>query len=215
MSTNRKVHHEALARGADAMARLAEARVTICGAGALGANLAWSLARAGCHNLTLIDMDRIEEHNLSTQPWGRGDIGQLKAKLLAVQLYRALGTTATARPERLTPENAPKLLEGADVVIDVFDRSDSRAAVKATCAALGLPCLHAGMADGYAEVIWDPHYRVPSAAHDDVCDYPLARNLITLTTSVTAEALIRHLTTGTQRAYTITLGDLSIQPLDL
>lgn len=212
---NKRYHHETLARGADAMRTLADAKITICGAGALGANLAWTLARTGCQRLTLIDMDRVEEHNLSTQPWARGDIGQLKAKLLAVQLYRALGVEATAHAVQLTADNAARLLDGAQVVIDVFDNSPSRATVQTTCAALGIPCLHAGMADGYAEVIWDPGYRVPSAAHDDVCDYPLARNLITLTVSVTAEALIRHLTTDARRAYTITLDDLSIQALDL
>jgi tRNA A37 threonylcarbamoyladenosine dehydratase len=41
--------------------------VTVCGAGALGANTE-SLARSGFGQLTVVDRDRIEERNLSTQP---------------------------------------------------------------------------------------------------------------------------------------------------
>jgi len=32
-----------------------------------------------------IDMDRVAEHNLSTQPYGRSDIGSQKAKMLGLR----------------------------------------------------------------------------------------------------------------------------------
>ena len=42
------------------MAKLKNYPVTICGAGALGANIAENLARSGFDKLTVIDRDRIE-----------------------------------------------------------------------------------------------------------------------------------------------------------
>jgi molybdopterin-synthase adenylyltransferase len=74
----------------------ADRAVTICGAGALGANLAETLARMGLRRLTVIDRDRVEAHNLSTQPWTQQDVGASKARTLALLLYRAVG----ARVER-------------------------------------------------------------------------------------------------------------------
>ena len=37
---------------------------------------------------------------------------------------------------------------------------------------------------GVQAVIWNECYRVPSPSSDDVCDYPLARNLVMLTVAV-------------------------------
>ena len=48
------------------------------------------------------------------------------------------------------------------------------------------------LAADYAEIIWNDRYRVPSPSHDDVCDYPLARNLVTLAVSVACEVLSSH-----------------------
>jgi hypothetical protein len=38
-------------------------------------------------------------------------------------------------------------------------------------------------------IVWNPIYRVPSPANDDVCDYPLARNLVMLTVAVACEVI--------------------------
>src|SRR5919107_624332 len=84
-------YHEQLQRSAEVMRRLRAQPVTVCGAGALGANVAESLARTGFARLRVIDRDRVEERNLSTQPYYRSDVGALKAKLLAHTIYRALG----------------------------------------------------------------------------------------------------------------------------
>ncbi len=80
------------------------------------------------------------------------------------------------------------------------------------CAASGTPCLHAGLAADYAEVIWNEEYRVPSAANDDVCDYPLARNLVMLAAAVACEAIVSYVATGERRAFTLTLRDIAVSP---
>jgi molybdopterin-synthase adenylyltransferase len=204
--------HEQLHRSPEVMARLAGTQVTVCGAGALGGNIAESLARQGFKRLRVVDRDRIEERNLSTQPYYRSDVGGMKARILANSVYRALGTEVEARPEELTPANAGKLLAGSAVVVDTFDNSGSRAAVKDWCAEAGIPCLHAGLAAGYAEVIWNEAYRVPSPTNDDVCDYPLARNLVMLATAVTCETLVHFIATGEPLGWTVTLADLAVRP---
>jgi molybdopterin/thiamine biosynthesis adenylyltransferase len=206
-------YHETLHRGAAAIERMRSFEVAICGAGALGANIAESLARMGFGALALIDRDRIEERNLSTQPYARADIGQLKARALANMLYRATGATADARPRELAAGNAGRLLRGARLVIDTFDNSASRAAVAGWCAESGVPCLHAGLAAGYGEVVWNDEYRVPSPANDDVCDYPLARNLAMIVASVACEAAARFVAGGERAGWTITLDDFAIRRL--
>src|SRR5712692_732699 len=122
-------YHEQLYRSAELMARVREMAVTVCGAGALGANITESLARSGFTRLKVIDRDRIEERNLSTQPYYRSDIGAFKAKILANGLFRALGVTVEARTEELTAASARKLLAGSALVVDGFDNSGSRQAV--------------------------------------------------------------------------------------
>lgn len=206
-------YHEQLYRSAALMRRMREQLITVCGAGALGANVAETLARSGFAQLRVIDRDRIEERNLSTQPFYRADVGAQKAKILAHNLYRALGIQIEAQAIELTADNARKLLAG--VVIDAFDNSVSRRAVKDACAAAELPCLHVGLADGYAELIWNERYRVPSAAHDDVCDYPLARNLVMLTVAAACEVVTRYVAAGERESYTITLGDLSVRRYEM
>lgn len=202
-------YHEQLHRSAEVMRRVREQPVTVCGAGALGANLVESLARAGFARLRVIDRDRVEERNLSTQPYYRADVGAQKARILAHNLYRALGVKVEARAEELDGRSAAKLLEG--LVVDAFDNSASRRAVKEAAEAKGLACLHAGLADGYAEVIWNERYRVPSDARDDVCDYPLARNLVTLAVAVACETIVRYVAAGARESYTVTFEDFAVR----
>src|SRR4028118_534557 len=94
--------HEQLHRTPAVMAKIRELPVTVCGAGALGANITENLARAGFAQLKVIDRDRIEERNLSTQPYYRSDVGAFKAKILANTLYRALGVKVEAKTKELT-----------------------------------------------------------------------------------------------------------------
>ncbi|AUT01767.1 thiamine biosynthesis protein ThiF [Nostoc sp. CENA543] len=205
--------HEQLYRSNAVMAKLKNYPVTICGVGALGANIAENLARSGFDNLTVIDCDRIEERNLSTQPYYRGDVGAFKAKILANNLYRAIGTKIDAKTKELTSENTSQLLKDSQLIIDVFDNSVARQAVKDYADQFQIPCIHAGLSADYAEVIWNEVYRVPSDVNDDVCDYPLARNLVMLTVAVTCEAVIYFIATKEQRSFTITLKDLAVQSL--
>lgn len=187
--------------------------VTVCGAGALGANLTESLARMGFSQLSTIDRDRVEERNLSTQPYYRSDIGAFKAKILANSLYRAIGIKINAKTKELTSENSGDLIDSKTrVIVDTFDNSIARQAVKDYCDRTKIPGLHIGMASDYAEIIWNENYRVPSPSNDDICDYPLARNLVTLTVAIACETLVTFVATGERKNLTVTLADLAIAP---
>jgi hypothetical protein len=206
--------HEARYRD---LAPAAERLVTICGAGALGANLAETLARMGLRRMRLIDRDRIEAHNLSTQPWVQQDIGGLKARVLANALYRAVGARAESQTATLATGNAGALLSGSAVVVDAFDNLPSRAAVGETAAALDIPCLHIALGDAgdYGCGLWDRAYMPAAyvgAARSgpalDTCDYPLTRPLALLVAAVAAEVLARHLLDGSRHNFECTLRDL-------
>jgi len=207
--------HEQLYRTHAVMALLKDYSVTICGAGALGANLTENLARTGFGFLKVIDRDRIEERNLSTQPYYRSDIGAFKAKILANNLYRAIGTKVEAETKELSLFNTAQLLKDSQLIVDVFDNSTSRQAVKDYADRSGIPCLHAGLSADYAEIIWNGVYRVPTQVNDDLCDYPLARNLVMLTVAVACEAIVSFIATGEQHNFTITLKDLTVRSLCL
>lgn len=203
--------HEELYRGREALARCRSFPVTVCGAGALGGNLTEHLARVGFGQLTVVDRDRVEEHNLSTQPYQRSDLGGAKAELLAHGLYRALGVMVTPRCQTLSANNANKLLRGSELVVDCFDNRASRAAVGEWCAARGVPCLHAGMVDAYGEILWHEVYRLPEDRGEDRCDYPLARHLVMLVATVAAETVLRFVICGERCNHTVTLEDLAIR----
>jgi len=206
--------HEQLHRTPTLMEQLKEFPVTVCGAGALGANMTENLARSGCGKLRVIDRDRIEERNLSTQPYYKSDVGAYKAKILTNTLYRALGVAVDGRSKELTTANASQLLRDSSLVIDTFDNSVARQALKDYCQESQLPCLHMGLEHNYAEIIWNENYRVPSPTNDDVCDYPLARNLVMLTVAVACEVIITFVASGKQPSFTITLGDFAVKPID-
>jgi molybdopterin/thiamine biosynthesis adenylyltransferase len=205
--------HERLYRGREAIEKLAAAKITVCGAGALGSLLADNLARQGAGRLVVIDFDRVEAHNVGTQLYRREDVGALKVDVLRGHIFRATGAEIETIAKRLDERTAAKMLRGSGLVIDTFDNSASRRIVTGHCREAGLPCLHLGMNAGYGEVRWNDVYRVPDdVVEGNACDYPLARNLILLVVAAGAEAALRWLLAGRQESYTVTLNDLKISP---
>jgi molybdopterin/thiamine biosynthesis adenylyltransferase len=209
-----KLHHEVIYRGKEDIEKLSRARLIVCGAGALGSNLVAHLCRQGFKKMTVLDRDRVEEQNIGTQVYSIDDIGGLKAEILRNLIYREVGEDIEAISKELTAKNASKYLNGFDVVIDSFDNSVSRRVITDVCKETNTPCLHIGVNGDYGELRWNEKYIVPSDAGDDICDYPLARNLILLVTAVAGEVLIRFIVDGNKENYSITLADLSINSDD-
>lgn len=209
-----KFHHEAIYRGAEQVAKLAEQRLTICGTGALGSHLADNLARQGFHQLRVIDRDRIEEHNVGTQLFGESEVGAWKVEVLRQRIFRATGVEVEAIRKELSHRSARSLLQDGGLVIDTFDNSTSRRLVQEQCRAIQLPCLHVGLHADYGEVIWDERYRVPHDVAGDVCDYPLARNLVLIVVAVASELIVRFALEGVQHDFAVTLRDFAISAVE-
>ncbi len=114
--------------GAALHGRFSAATVAVCGLGGLGSNVAVALARAGVGTLLLIDFDRVDLSNLHRQQYKAEQIGRRKAEALAENL-REIAPYAALRPlaERITEENAARLLKDADVVCEAFDDAAAKA----------------------------------------------------------------------------------------
>ena len=197
------------------LSAIAERRVTLCGAGALGANLAEHLARMGLRRLRVVDRDTVEAQNLSTQPWQTQDVGAPKVRILANMLHRAVGARVEGQHVELTTSNAAKLLVDSALIVDAFDNIPARAAVAAAATRLGVPCLHIalGGAGDYGCGLWDGAYVLPEATTaPDRCDYPLTRPLAMLVAATAAEVIVNFLLEGTRRGFEVTLRDLRVMP---
>ena len=114
--------------GKELQQAFSSATVAICGLGGLGSNIAIHLARAGIGRLILIDFDRVDITNLHRQQYKASQISMYKTEALAKNLreinpYIKLET----HTERITEENAMKLLQGADIVCEAFDDAECKA----------------------------------------------------------------------------------------
>lgn len=213
MSNKRYVHEEAY-RGEGFAEKLSSVNIAICGAGTVGSNLADTLARQGCRSLRLIDMDRVEEHNINTQIYGESDIGALKVEAARNRLFRDVGIELDVFDKELTDRTVRKFLRGADLIIDAFDNRAARLLLQTWSRDKNVPCLHAGLFEDYGEVVWDEKYTVPQDVDGDVCEYPLARNLAMLVVSIIAEEILDFCLAEKPRkaCWSVTLKDLQIKP---
>lgn len=141
----RYLRHLSIAEvGESGQRRLLESRVFITGAGGLGSPAALYLAAAGVGRLTLVDDDVVERSNLQRQILHSDHlVGQPKT-WSAVERIRALNpeVEVDAIETRLTNDNADKLLEGHDVVLDGSDNFPTRYALNDACVRLGLPLVY-------------------------------------------------------------------------
>lgn len=148
------------------------------------------------------------------QLYGANEVGVRKVEALRSRLFRAAGIEIDVIAKELDGRNARTLLKGAGLVIDTFDNAAGRRLVQDACRALGLACLHVGLFADYAEIIWDEDYRVPADTAADLCDYPLARNLVLLAVAVASEIVIRFAADGERSNWSLTLRDFTIRPLE-
>lgn len=194
------------------LAACADRPITICGAGALVGNLAEMLARMGFTRIKLIDRDRVDMRNLSTQPYSRAEVGAPKTRALANMLYRAVQARVEPVTVELTRANASQLLTGSALVVDAFDNHEARAAVSETARSLQLVCLHIGFsADGvYGNGTWEPGYQVPQQSPGDPCDYPLTRPFALALTALAARAITDFFLTEQKQNFEFTWNDMCI-----
>ena len=132
----RYARHIVLAEiGGVGQARLIAARVLVIGAGGLGAPLLQYLAAAGIGTLGVIDHDQVDLSNLQRQVIHRtADIGVAKVASARRALLDINPEVAViAHDERLTPNNAPRIVGDYDIVADGSDNFATRYLLNDVC----------------------------------------------------------------------------------
>jgi len=127
--------------GIEGQRKLKAASVLLIGTGGLGSPLALYLAAAGIGRIGLVDYDVVDETNLQRQViHGQDSVGHLKvdsAEARMKQINPYLQVDKYNEP--LTSENALRLFEPYDVIIDGTDNFPTRYLVNDACVKLGKP----------------------------------------------------------------------------
>ena len=86
--------------------KLQSLTTTVIGVGAIGRQVALQLAALGASQIQLIDFDRVEPTNITTQGYLQRDLGQLKVEATAAQIHEIDPTiTVTPIADRWRPEH--------------------------------------------------------------------------------------------------------------
>ncbi|UYV11271.1 MAG: ThiF family adenylyltransferase [Phycisphaera sp.] len=127
--------------------RLAGCSVLIVGCGALGCAQADLLVRAGVGHIRIVDRDVVEPTNLQRQTlYAEADVGNAKAIAAAARL-RAINSTITIEPVTadVTSENAERLAEECDAILDGTDNFETRFLLNDVSVKLGVPYVYGGV----------------------------------------------------------------------
>jgi|HigsolmetaAR201D_1030396.scaffolds.fasta_scaffold00071_21 molybdopterin/thiamine biosynthesis adenylyltransferase/molybdopterin synthase catalytic subunit/rhodanese-related sulfurtransferase len=133
--------------GEAGQAKLRSARVLVIGAGGLGVPVLTYLAGAGVGTIGIVDSDALDASNLHRQTlYSLADVGRPKAPLAAERL-RALNPDVEVRAivERFTAENAVRLLEDYDLVVECTDNFATKFLVNDAALAARKPAIFASV----------------------------------------------------------------------
>ena len=141
--------------GLEGQIKLLRSTVAVVGLGGLGGYITEALARMGVGRLILIDGDVFEEHNLNRQILStETGLGTHKAEGAQQHVAEINGAVKViGHVTRLTRENLPRLLEGADLVVDGLDRLPTRLILQEGAQALGIPMVHGSIAGYLGQVM--------------------------------------------------------------
>jgi adenylyltransferase/sulfurtransferase len=127
--------------GVDGQRRLKAGRVLCIGAGGLGSPAAMYLAAAGVGTIGIVDFDVVDLSNLQRQilhgtpDVGRSKLASARDRLQAINPHVDVQTYE----EALSSENALKLFEPYDVILDGTDNFPTRYLTNDACVILGKP----------------------------------------------------------------------------
>src|SRR5919204_1111936 len=127
--------------GLEGQRKLKAAKVLCIGAGGLGSPVALYLAAAGVGTIGIVDFDVVDFSNLQRQiihgtpDVGRSKLDSAKDRLHAINPHVEIQTYETA----VSSENALKLFEPYDVILDGTDNFPTRYLTNDACVLLGKP----------------------------------------------------------------------------
>ncbi len=154
--------------------KLKAASVLMIGTGGLGAPTGMYLAAAGVGRLGIVDFDVVEASNLQRQIiHGTRDVGRRKTdsardRLRDINPHIEIETHET----RLTSENALRLFENYNIIVDGTDNFPTRYLVNDACVLTGKPNVYGSIFrfEGQASVFWPSAKNASGACYR--CLYP-------------------------------------------
>lgn len=147
--------------GEAGQAKLLDARVLCIGAGGLGSPAAFYLAAAGVGTIGIVDMDVVDLSNLQRQILHTNDrVGMAKTESARMTL-QALNPDVRVIEfrERLSSENARRIIAEFDVVVNGCDNFPTRYLANDACVMSGKPLVDGAIwqFEGQATVFYPPH----------------------------------------------------------
>lgn len=130
--------------GEEGQNKLQKAKVLIVGVGGLGSPIALYLAGAGVGCLGLVDDDSVSISNLQRQVlYSEEELGKPKVVCAAHRLT-SLNSEIETRyySTRLTAENADRIIQEYDIVVDGCDNFDTRYLINDICIKQGKPYVY-------------------------------------------------------------------------
>jgi len=154
--------------GTDGQEKLAGASILLVGAGATGSMLAELMVRAGVGEITVVDRDFVEMHDLHRQfAYTERDLGEPKAQRLADRLREInSGVRLSFHVGELDHRNVRTYIESsrADMIMDATDNIYSRQVLNEACFRRGISWVYCGATGTTAMAAAFPfHY--PGRAH--------------------------------------------------
>lgn len=133
--------------GPEGQARLASANILCIGAGGLGSPALLYLAAAGVGRITLLDPDRVEESNLQRQVlYSQADLNELKVEVAQKKLLEMNpDLEIVAVPEAFSPENARRLAQGCQLIVDGSDNFETRFLANEVASQMSIPLVYAAV----------------------------------------------------------------------
>ena len=152
--------------GMEGQRMLKDSSVLCVGTGGLGSPLLLYLAAAGVGRLGIVDFDVVDESNLQRQIiHGTGNVGERKVVSAQRRIHDINpNVQIDIYEDMLTSENALRILEPYDVVVDGTDNFPTRYLVNDACVMLGKPNVYGSIFkfEGQASVFnyqGGPNYR--------------------------------------------------------
>jgi molybdopterin-synthase adenylyltransferase len=124
--------------------KLKKAKVLVVGAGGLGCPVLQYIATAGVGTIGIVDFDKVEIHNLHRQIlYAEKDINLAKAPTAksVLEILNPL-IEVLSFEEKLTLDNAEKIIANFDIIVDGSDNFETRYLVNDTCVTLGKPLIY-------------------------------------------------------------------------
>lgn len=134
--------------GEDGQEKLVGSQAVIIGCGALGSNIATLLTRAGVGDITIVDRDFIETHNLQRQVlFDEEDIrNRLPKAAAAERRLKIVNSNVNIHSiiADINVTNIEDICRGADVILDGLDNAATRYLINDVSHKLGIPWVYGG-----------------------------------------------------------------------